>query len=129
MDHHVQPRLRRQHLSSGVNSLDNSKELGSQHAFLYQGKAQAQRLAGDPEPRSSRLTGFHIRELEPTIDLFNKDFAGLWGRRGILGVLLFLQSQVPLAEFYDRLAIKDVEPQTVSSKYKASSGRTLVHSL
>lgn len=37
--------------------------------------------------------------------------------------------RVLLAEFYDRLAIKDVEPQTASSEYKASSGRTLVHSL
>lgn len=43
--------------------------------LLYQGKAQAQRLARDPEPRSSRLTVFHIIQLGPTIDLCHKDFA------------------------------------------------------
>lgn len=67
--------------------------------FLYQGTAQAQRLAGDPEPRSSQLTVFHIRELRSTIDLCHKNFAGLWDRRRILGALLFLQSQVRLAQF------------------------------
>lgn len=58
--------------------------------FLYQGKAQAQRLAGDLEPRSSRVTVAHIKELGPTIDLSQMGFAGLEDRRGIVTELLFL---------------------------------------
>lgn len=45
--------------------------------FLYQGKAQAQRLAGDPEPRPSRVTVVHITKLRLTIALPHKGFAGV----------------------------------------------------